>query len=145
MSTETEQIIEWTPALFLEVSLAEPDDFLKVKETLTRIGISAKKEEKTLYQSCHILHKHGRYYIVSFKELFVLDGKPSTLTQNDIDRRNSIAQLLSDWGLLSIVNPAGCEKKASMRQIKVLSHKEKKDWILKSKYTLGRFKASHTT
>ena len=100
----TEEIVKWEPSDMLEVSLREPDDFLKIKETLTRIGISSKKEENTLFQSCHILHKQGRYFIVHFKELFLLDGKPSNLTQNDIDRRNTITDLLSDWGLLDIID-----------------------------------------
>ena len=128
--------VEWTPALMLEVTLSEPDDFLKVRETLTRIGVASKKEQK-LYQSCHILHKQGRYFITHFKELFLLDGKPSTLLESDIHRRNTIATLLSDWGLIEIVTPAQAADKAPMRQIKIISHKEKSNWTLEPKYNIG--------
>ena len=121
----------------IEIELANPDDFLKVKETLTRIGIASKKE-KILYQSCHILHKQGKYYIVHFKELFVLDGKKSSLTENDIERRNTIAGLLSDWGLVGLVSEP--ESKAPLSQIKVLSFTEKNDWILEQKYNIGKKK-----
>ena len=123
----------------VEVSLSEPDDFLKVRETLTRIGVASRKERK-LYQSCHILHKQGRYYIVHFKELFALDGKKTNFTQNDVQRRNRIAQLLSDWGLVSIVEAERIEDIAPLNQIKVLSFKDKDDWILESKYNIGRKK-----
>ncbi len=137
MSTEIE--VQWQPSDMVEVSLSEPDDFLKVRETLTRIGVASRKERK-LYQSCHILHKQGRYYIVHFKELFALDGKKTNLTQNDVQRRNRIAQLLSDWGLVSIVEAERIEDIAPLNQIKVLSFKDKDDWILESKYNIGRKK-----
>jgi hypothetical protein len=132
-----EEIITWKPSDMLEVTLNEPDDFLKIKETLTRIGISS---GNTLYQSCHILHKQGRYFIVHFKELFCLDGKHSSLTQNDIERRNTITTLLSDWGLVNIVDIKQASFKASLKQIKIISHVKKSDWILKSKYTVGKVK-----
>ena len=128
--------IDWSPAIMLEVILNEPDDFLKVKETLTRIGVASRRDNK-LYQSCHILHKQGRYFIVHFKELFLLDGKPSNLLENDIQRRNTIVTLLSDWGLVSAVNPEQLENKAPLRQIKVISFKEKDDWELCPKYNIG--------
>ena len=126
--------VEWTPDLMLEVVLEEADDFLKVRETLSRIGVASRKERK-LYQSCHILHKQGRYFIVHFKELFALDGKPTNLTTNDLERRNSIAALLDDWGLLKIIGD--CEPKAPLSQIKVLSYKDKDDWVLETKYNIG--------
>ena len=126
--------LEWTPDLMLEVGLAESDDFLKVRETLSRIGVASRKERK-LYQSCHILHKQGRYYIVHFKELFALDGKPTNMSINDIERRNTIAGLLDDWGLVNIIGEN--EPKAPLSQIKVLSFKEKDDWILETKYNIG--------
>ena len=119
----------------VEVRLRNPDDFLKVRETLTRIGVASKKE-KTLYQSCHILHKQGRYYIVHFKELFALDGKDTNITENDVSRRNSIASLLGDWGLIDIVGDA--EPKAPLSQIKVISFKEKDEWELETKYNIGK-------
>jgi hypothetical protein len=123
---------------FVEVSLNEQDDFLKVRETLTRIGVSSRKE-KVLYQSCHILHKQGRYYLVHFKELFALDGKPSNLTENDIQRRNAIAQLLEEWGLVTILNPKIIENNiAPLHQIKIISFKEKDDWELIPKYNIGK-------
>ena len=131
-----EKSVEWTPASMLEVTLNEPDDFLKVRETLTRIGVASRKDKK-LYQSCHILHKQGRYFIVHFKELFVLDGKPSTITENDIQRRNTIAVLLSDWGLVSINNIEQSKDRAPLRQIKVLSFKERDEWELCPKYNIG--------
>lgn len=131
-----EKSVEWTPASMLEVTLNEPDDFLKVRETLTRIGVASRKDRK-IYQSCHILHKQGRYFIVHFKELFVLDGKPSTITENDIQRRNTIAVLLSDWGLLSINNVEQSKDRAPLRQIKVLSFKERDEWELCPKYNIG--------
>jgi len=126
--------LEWTPDLMLEVGLAESDDFLKVRETLSRIGVASRKERK-LYQSCHILHKQGRYYIVHFKELFALDGKPTNISINDIERRNTIAGLLDDWGLVNIIGEN--EPRAPLSQIKVLSFKEKEDWILETKYNIG--------
>ena len=130
---------DWTPESMLEVSLPEPDNFLKVRETLTRIGIASRKEN-TLYQSCHILHKQGRYYIVHFKELFALDGKESNITSNDVERRNTIAGLLQDWGLLKIVEATKADPKASLSQIKVVSHKEKEEWELVPKYNIGKKK-----
>jgi hypothetical protein len=132
--------IEWTPSDMLEVLLNEPDDFLKVKETLTRIGVSSKRDHNTLFQSCHILHKQGRYFIVHFKELFMLDGKPSNFTEDDIGRRNTIATLLSDWGLLTIVDEFQAETKTSLRQIKIISHRDKREWNLESKYSIGNIK-----
>ena len=129
--------VEWSPQDMLEVTLNEPDDFLKVKETLTRIGIASRKDKK-LYQSCHILHKQGRYFITHFKELFLLDGNKSTLEQTDIQRRNTIATLLSDWGLLTIVKKEAVEDVAPLRQIKVLPFKEKNEWELLPKYNIGR-------
>lgn len=127
--------IEWQPERMLEVKLNEPDDFLKVRETLSRIGVASRKERK-LYQSCHILHKQGRYYIVHFKELFALDGKDTNITENDISRRNSIAGLLGDWGLVEIVGDV--EPKAPLSQIKVISFKEKDEWDLETKYNIGK-------
>jgi len=123
----------------IEVTLVEADDFLKVRETLTRIGVASKKE-KTLYQSCHILHKQGKYYIVHFKELFALDGKPTDLTDNDLSRRNAIVKLLGDWGLVQIVNPKSIEtpEPIFISQIKILSHKEKGEWQLVPKYNIGK-------
>ena len=125
----------WTQEQMLEVSLKEPDDFLKIRETLSRIGVASRREKK-LYQSCHILHKQGRYYIVHFKELFALDGKDTNLSENDIARRNSIAKLLNDWGLVNIIGNA--ENVAPMSQIKIISFKEKNDWILETKYNIGK-------
>ena len=127
----------WHPEKMLEVQLKEPDDFLKVRETLTRIGVASRKDKK-LFQSCHILHKQGRYFIVHFKELFVLDGKESDFSNNDAERRNTIAQLLSDWGLIAILNKEIAEKKAPLSQIKVLSFKEKSEWDLQAKYNIGK-------
>ena len=127
----------WNPDSMLEVQLKEPDDFLKVRETLTRIGVASRKDKK-LFQSCHILHKQGRYFITHFKELFALDGKESNLTENDIERRNTIAQLLGDWGLIAIVNATVAENKAPLSQIKVLSFKEKDEWDLQAKYNIGK-------
>ena len=134
----TEALIyyDWTPESMLEVLLPEPDNFLKVRETLTRIGVASKKD-KTLYQSCHILHKQGRYFIVHFKELFALDGKEANIFINDIERRNTITKLLQDWGLLEMVNPAMAVAQASLSQIKVVSFKEKPEWELVAKYSLG--------
>ena len=136
----TTQVIDWEPSDMLEVMLNEPDDFLKIKETLTRIGVSSKKDFNTLFQSCHILHKQGRYFIVHFKELFLLDGKPSNLTEDDIARRNTITTLLSDWGLLNVVKTTYPDLKTSLRQIKIISHKEKSNWSLESKYSIGNVK-----
>ncbi len=132
---EESNIIEWTPSAMLEVTLNEPDDFLKVRETLTRIGVASRKDKK-LFQSCHILHKQGRYFIVHFKELFLLDGKKSNLEENDIARRNTIAQLMSDWGLISIEKNK-VEPLAPMRQIKIIPFKEKQEWELCPKYNIG--------
>jgi hypothetical protein len=123
----------------LEVILAEPDDFLKVRETLTRIGVASRKD-KTLYQSCHILHKQGRYFIVHFKELFALDGKSAELTDNDLERRNTIAKLLVDWGLVTLIEPYRFLDTAPLSQIKVISHKEKDEWKLETKYNIGKKK-----
>ena len=128
---------DWTPESMLEVTLPEPDNFLKVRETLTRIGIASRKEQK-LFQSCHILHKQGRYFIVHFKELFALDGKESNITSGDIERRNAIAGLLADWELLKIVSPTQADSKASLSQIKVVSYKEKNQWDLVPKYNIGK-------
>ena len=127
----------WHPENMLEVQLKEPDDFLKVRETLTRIGVASRKDKK-LFLSCHILHKQGRYFIVHFKELFALDGKEANLTDNDIERRNTIAQLLADWGLIAIINTTVAEKRAPLSQIKVLSFKEKGEWDLQAKYNIGK-------
>jgi hypothetical protein len=139
MSGETE--IQWKQTDMVEVVLGEPDDFLKVRETLTRIGVASRKEKK-IYQSCHILHKQGKYYIVHFKELFALDGKNTNLSLNDVQRRNRIIQLLSDWGLITVVDSSKIEDLAPLNQIKVLSFKEKNDWTLESKYNIGRKKTA---
>ena len=139
MSVVTEQTVDWSADKMVEVSLGEPDDFLKVRETLTRIGGASRKEKK-LYQSCHILHKQGRYFIVHFKELFALDGKRANLTINDVQRRNRISQLLADWGLIKILNADQIQDIAPLNQIKVLSYKDKGDWILETKYNIGRKK-----
>jgi len=128
--------VKWNPDQMVEVTLNEPDDFLKVRETLTRIGVASRKEKK-IYQSCHILHKQGRYFLVHFKELFALDGKHANLTTNDIQRRNRIAQLLVDWGLVGIVSADIIQDVAPLNQIKVLSYKDKGDWILETKYNIG--------
>jgi len=129
-------IVEWTPASMLEVTLNEPDDFLKVRETLTRIGVASRKDN-TLFQSCHILHKQGRYFIVHFKELFLLDGKKSNLEENDVARRNTIATLMSDWGLVSIEDKNQAQPLAPLRQIKIIPFKEKNNWTLQPKYNIG--------
>ena len=129
--------VNWTQEQMLEVGLKEPDDFLKVRETLSRIGVASRKERK-LYQSCHILHKQGRYYIVHFKELFALDGKQTNLSENDIARRNTITNLLKDWGLVEVLGEA--EPVAPLSQIKVLSYSEKEDWTLETKYNIGKKK-----
>jgi len=131
--------VSWSPDQMVEVTLNEPDDFLKVRETLTRIGVASRKEKK-LYQSCHILHKQGRYYIVHFKELFALDGKRANLFLNDVQRKNRIAQLLQDWGLVQIVNADQVADAAPLSQIKVLSFKDKPEWTLESKYNIGKKK-----
>lgn len=132
---------EWQPSDMVEVLLNTPDDFLKIKETLTRVGVSSKKEYNTLFQSCHILHKQGRYFIVHFKELFMLDGKPSNFCNEDIARRNTITTLLSDWGLLTIVDELQVEVKTTLKQIKIISHRDKREWNLESKYSIGNVKS----
>ena len=134
-----ENNIQWKQEQMFEVLLKEPDDFLKIRETLSRIGVASRKERK-LYQSCHILHKQGKYFIVHFKELFALDGKESNIANNDIERRNTIAVLLQDWELLNIVDSSQAEPKASLSQIKVLSHKDKSSWELVPKYNIGKKK-----
>jgi hypothetical protein len=136
MSVVQEPTVQWSPDMMIEVILNEPDDFLKVRETLTRIGVASRKEKK-LYQSCHILHKQGRYFITHFKELFALDGKHANLTVNDIQRRNRIVQLIADWGLVEVVDVSKVQDIAPLNQIKVLPHKEKGDWILETKYNIG--------
>ena len=136
MSVVKEPVVKWSPDQMIEVTLNEPDDFLKVRETLTRIGVASRKEKK-IYQSCHILHKQGRYYLVHFKELFALDGKHANLTSNDVQRRNRIAQLLADWGLVGVVDVVRIQDIAHLNQIKVLSYKDKGDWILETKYNIG--------
>lgn len=129
------EVSTWSPSDMLEVTINEPDDFLKIRETLTRIGVATK--DKTLIQSCHILHKQGRYFIVHFKELFLLDGKPSNLIENDVQRRNTIATLLGDWGLININEPQLAINVAPLRQIKIIPHKDKSEWTLKCKYNIG--------
>jgi hypothetical protein len=136
MSVVNEPIVIWSQDQMVEVILNEPDDFLKVRETLTRIGVASRKEKK-IYQSCHILHKQGKYYLVHFKELFALDGKHANLTVNDVQRRNRIIQLLADWGLITIVKPEKITDIAPLNQIKVLAYKDKADWILETKYNIG--------
>jgi hypothetical protein len=136
MTVVNEPEVNWTPSQMVEVSLNEPDDFLKVRETLTRIGVASRKEKK-LYQSCHILHKQGKYYIVHFKELFALDGKNTNLTVNDIQRRNRIVNLISDWGLINVIDEEKITDIAPLNQIKVLSYKDKSDWTLEAKYNIG--------
>ena len=131
-----ENNIEWSPASMLEITLSEPDDFLKVRETLTRIGVASRKEKK-LFQSCHILHKQGRYFIVHFKELFLLDGKKANLEETDVARRNTIATLMSDWGLIDIQNGDDAKPLAPLRQIKIIPFKEKTQWELCPKYNIG--------
>jgi Bacteriophage translational regulator len=137
MTTEIE--VKWSPECMVEVILNEPDDFLKVRETLTRIGVASRKD-KVLYQSCHILHKQGKYYIVHFKELFALDGKRANLSENDIQRRNRIVKLLSDWGLVTVTDERKIEDIAPLNQIKVISYKEKDEWQLETKYNIGKKK-----
>lgn len=133
--------VKWTPEQMVEVVLSEPDDFLKVRETLTRIGVASRKEKK-LYQSCHILHKQGRYFIVHFKELFALDGKYANITQNDLQRRNRIAHLLADWGLIQLKNEESIADIAPLNQIKVIAFKDKNDWTLEAKYNIGKKKTT---
>ena len=139
MNSIVEPQITWSPDQMIEITLNEPDDFLKVRETLTRIGVASRKEKK-LYQSCLILHKQGRYYIVHFKELFALDGKRANITFNDGQRRNRIIQLLLDWGLVSVVSTEKVNYIAPLNQIKVISYKEKGDWNLETKYNIGKRK-----
>jgi len=141
MSVVMESEYNWTPDKMIEVLLSEPDDFLKVRETLTRIGVASRKEKK-LYQSCHILHKQGKYYIVHFKELFALDGKKANLSVNDVQRRNRIVQLLSDWGLVGVLFSDSIKDIAPLNQIKVISYKDKGDWMLETKYNIGKKKIS---
>ena len=131
-----DNLVSWSPSDMLEVTLGEPDDFLKVRETLTRIGVASRKEKK-LFQSCHILHKQGRYFVVHFKELFLLDGKKSNLESSDLERRNTIATLMSDWGLVTLVNPEQASAKAPLRQIKIVSFRDKSEWELCQKYNIG--------
>ena len=133
----SEDSFNWSPEQMLEVTLNQPDDFLKIRETLSRIGVASRKD-KTLFQSCHILHKQGKYYIVHFKELFALDGKKATLIENDVQRRNTIAILLQDWNLLTIVKPDDATNKAPLSQIKIIAFKEKKEWNLQAKYNIGK-------
>jgi hypothetical protein len=144
MSNFVEPEVRWSQDQMVEVILNEPDDFLKVRETLTRIGVASRKEKK-IYQSCHILHKQGRYYIVHFKELFALDGKHANLTVNDVQRRNRIVNLISDWGLVTMVKPDSVTDVAPLNQIKVLSYKDKDDWTLESKYNIGKKKRVEET
>lgn len=136
MQTDERGLVYWEPSHMVEIFLSEPDDFLKVRETLTRIGVASRKEKK-IYQSCHILHKQGRYFIVHFKELFALDGKHTSITQNDIQRRNRITKLLSDWNLVQLADEQQIYDLAPLNQIKVLSYKEKGEWILEPKYNIG--------
>ena len=133
----SEESFNWSPEQMLEVTLNQPDDFLKIRETLSRIGVASRKD-KTLFQSCHILHKQGKYYIVHFKELFALDGKKATLIENDVQRRNTIAVLLQDWNLLSIVKTDEAKNKAPLSQIKIIAFKEKSEWNLQAKYNIGK-------
>ena len=144
MTTTVEPKVNWNASMMVEVLLNEPDDFLKVRETLTRIGVASRKEKK-LYQSCHILHKQGKYYIVHFKELFALDGKYANITVNDIQRRNRITKLLNDWGLIEIVSENSVSDIAPLNQIKVITYKEKNDWILEQKYNIGSKKKVEET
>ena len=143
MMVQRDGEIAWSPDMMVEVTLRQPDDFLKVRETLTRIGVASRKEKK-LFQSCHILHKKGKYYIVHFKELFALDGKHANLTSNDVHRRNRITKLLSDLGLVSICEDDQIDDIAPLNQIKVIAFKDKSDWILESKYNIGKKKQPPT-
>lgn len=140
MQTDERGLVYWEPSHMVEIFLSEPDDFLKVRETLTRIGVASRKEKK-IYQSCHILHKQGRYFIVHFKELFALDGKQTNITQNDIQRRNRITKLLCDWNLVQVADEEAIYDIAPLNQIKVLSYKEKGEWILEPKYNIGSRKS----
>ena len=144
MSVVIEPEYDWSPSKMIEVALAEPDDFLKVRETLTRIGVASRKEKK-LYQSCHILHKQGKYFIVHFKELFALDGKKANLSINDFQRRNRIVQLLSDWGLVDVLSSDLVSDIAPLNQIKVISYREKGDWKLETKYNIGKRKTTESS
>ena len=144
MNVVIEPIYNWSPSKMIEVALAEPDDFLKVRETLTRIGVASRKEKK-IYQSCHILHKQGKYFIVHFKELFALDGKKANLSVNDFQRRNRIVQLLSDWGLVNVISSDLVEDIAPLNQIKVISFREKGDWQLETKYNIGKRKTTQSS
>jgi len=144
MSVVIEPEYDWSPTKMIEVALAEPDDFLKVRETLTRIGVASRKEKK-LYQSCHILHKQGKYFIVHFKELFALDGKKANLSINDFQRRNRIVQLLADWGLVDVLSSDLVSDIAPLNQIKVISYKEKGDWKLETKYNIGKRKTTESS
>ena len=144
MSVVIEPEYDWSPTKMIEVALAEPDDFLKVRETLTRIGVASRKEKK-LYQSCHILHKQGKYFIVHFKELFALDGKKANLSINDFQRRNRIVQLLSDWGLVDVLSSDLVSDIAPLNQIKVISYREKGDWKLETKYNIGKRKTTESS
>ena len=141
MSVVIEPIYDWSPSKMIEVALAEPDDFLKVRETLTRIGVASRKEKK-IYQSCHILHKQGKYFIVHFKELFALDGKKANLSVNDFQRRNRIVQLLADWGLVNVISSDMVTDIAPLNQIKVISYREKGEWKLETKYNIGKRKTT---
>mgnify|MGYP003148582931 FL=1 len=144
MSVVIEPEYDWSPSKMIEVTLAEPDDFLKVRETLTRIGVASRKEQK-LYQSCHILHKQGKYFIVHFKELFALDGKKANLSINDFQRRNRIVQLLADWGLVHVISSNLIDDIAPLNQIKVISYKEKGNWKLETKYNIGKKKTTESS
>jgi len=144
MSVVIEPEYDWSPNKMIEVTLAEPDDFLKVRETLTRIGVASRKEQK-LYQSCHILHKQGKYFIVHFKELFALDGKKANLSINDFQRRNRIVQLLADWGLVHVISSNLIDDIAPLNQIKVISYKEKGNWKLETKYNIGKKKTTESS
>ncbi len=144
MSVVIEPIYDWSPSKMIEVALAEPDDFLKVRETLTRIGVASRKEKK-IYQSCHILHKQGKYFIVHFKELFALDGKKANLSVNDFQRRNRIVQLLADWGLVNVISSDMVTDIAPLNQIKVISYREKGDWKLETKYNIGKRKTTQSS
>ena len=141
MSVVKEPEVDWSPDQMIEVTLNEPDDFLKVRETLTRIGVASRKEKK-IYQSCHILHKQGKYFIVHFKELFALDGKKANLSVNDFQRRNRIVQLLADWGLVNVISTDMVSDIAPLNQIKVISYREKGDWKLETKYNIGKRKTT---
>ena len=144
MTMTVEPTVDWSQDQMLEVVLNEPDDFLKVRETLTRIGVASRKEKK-IYQSCHILHKQGKYFIVHFKELFALDGKKANLSVNDFQRRNRIVQLLSDWGLVNVISSDLVEDIAPLNQIKVISFREKADWKLETKYNIGKRKTTQSS